>query len=219
MAAKVVRRLFTVEEYYKMAKAGILHKYDRVELIEGEIVKAGIVQKDDRVELIEEEIVEVSAIGSRHAGCVKHLNWTFSDKFRGRVVIGVQDPVRLGGHTEPEPDITLLIPRPDYYRNAHPMPEEVLLLIEVADTSQDYDRDVKAPLYARYGIAEYWLIDLEEERIEVYRSPSPEGYQEVRIVERGESLYLQAFPDMALTVDEIMGNDVMGGVMGNEVVG
>ena len=139
---------------------------------------------------------------------------TFYWRLEERVVIGAQDPVRLGGRTEPEPDITLLRPRPDYYRRAHPVPEDVLLLIEVADTSQDYDRDIKAPLYARYGIAEYWLIDLEEERIEVYRSPSPEGYREVAIVERGESLHMQAFPDVALTVDEILGNDVMGGVMG-----
>ncbi len=198
MAAQVVRRLFTVEEYYKMAKAGILHEDDRVELIEG-------------------EIVEVSAIGSRHAGCVKRLNGTFSVRLGRRVVVGVQDPVRLGGRTEPEPDITLLRPRPDYYSNAHPVPGDVLLLIEVADTSQDYDRDTKAPLYARYGIAEYWLIDLEEERIEVYRSPSPDGYREVAMVERGESLHMQAFPDVALTVDEILGNDVMD--MDNGVIG
>jgi Uma2 family endonuclease len=182
------------------------------------MAKAGIIHEDDRLELIEGEIVEVSAIGSRHAGCVNGLNGTFSDRLRGRVVIGVQNPVRLGGRTEPEPDITLLRPRPDYYRRAHPVPEEVLLLIEVADTSQDYDRDTKAPLYARYGIAEYWIIDLEEDRIEVYRSPSPDGYLEVAMVERGESLHMQAFPDVALTVDEILGNDVMGGVMGNEVV-
>jgi Uma2 family endonuclease len=179
------------------------------------MAKAGIIHEDDRLELIEGEIVEVSAIGSRHAGCVNGLNGTFSDRLRGRVVIGVQNPVRLGGRTEPEPDITLLRPRPDYYRRAHPVPEDVLLLIEVADTSQDYDRDIKAPLYAqygiavlllievadtsqdydrdtkaplyaRYGIAEYWIIDLEEDRIEVYRSPSPDGYLEVAMVERGE---------------------------------
>jgi Uma2 family endonuclease len=191
MAAQVVRRLFTVEEYYKMAKAGILHEDDRVELIEG-------------------EIVEVSAIGSRHAGCVNRLIGTFSVRLRGWVVVSAQNPVRLGGRTEPEPDILLLTPRPDYYSNAHPVPEEVLLLIEVADTSQDYDRDTKAPLYARYGIAEYWIIDLEEDRIEVYRSPSPDGYLEVAMVERGESLHMQAFPDVVLTVDEILGYEAVG---------
>jgi Uma2 family endonuclease len=153
---------------------------------------------------------------------VNRLIGTFSVRLRGWVVVSAQNPVRLGGRTEPEPDILLLTPRPDYYSNgdsrgvsyrqpsAHPVPEEVLLLIEVADTSQDYDRDTKAPLYARYGIAEYWIIDLEEDRIEVYRSPSPDGYLEVAMVERGESLHMQAFPDVVLTVDEILGYEAVG---------
>ena len=185
MPVQVARRLFTVHEYYKMAQAGILHEDDRVELIEG-------------------EIVEMAPIGSRHAACVNRLNSTLSQSLGERAIVGVQNPIRLSEHSEPQPDLALLRAHPDFYSDAHPGPEDVLLVIEVADTTEDYDRGVKMPLYARSGILEAWLVDLAGGIIEVYRGPTPEGYQEVQRVQRGEGISVQAFPDVALAADEVL---------------
>ena len=186
MAVQVSRRRFSVGEYYLMAKAGILHEDDRVELIEG-------------------EIVEMAAVSSRHAAGVKRLNLLFAPYAGQRFLVGVQDPVRLDEHSEPQPDIALLRLRPDFYANAHPGPEDVLLLIEVAVTSEEYDRQVKVPLYARFGILEVWLVDLEGERIEVYREHSPQGYRHVRTVLGDEHLAPEALPGLELTARDILG--------------
>lgn len=186
MAVQVLRRRFTVEEYYRMAQAGILNEDDRVELIEG-------------------EIIEMAPIGSRHAAHVKGLNRLFSQQVGQEVLISVQDPVRLSERSEPQPDIALLRFRPDLYATSHPGPADVLLLIEVADATVEYDREVKAPLYAREGIREFWLVDLPGERIEVYRDPSPEGYRQVRTVQRGERLSPEAFPGLELSAEDILG--------------
>ncbi len=186
MTVQVLRRRFTVDEYYLMAKVGIL-------------------KEDDRVELIDGEIVEMSPIGSRHASAVKRLISLLSRHLGQRAIISAQDPVQLGEHSEPEPDIALLRPKPDFYADAHPGPSDVLLLIEVADSSLEYDREVKTPLYARAGIAEVWLVDLVGENLRVYRSPSPEGYREVRTARRGERLAPEALPELALSVNAILG--------------
>ena len=185
MPVRLLTRRFTVEEYYRMAQAGILSENDRVELIEG-------------------AIVEMAAIGSRHAACVGRLTAVFSAAQTGGIV-WVQNPIRLGEHSEPQPDLALLRPRPDFYASAHPGPGDVLLLIEVSETSTDADREVKVPLYARAGIAEVWLVDLEAEGIELYRQPSAEGYRESRQARRGEALSPGAFSDLTLTADEILG--------------
>lgn len=186
MAVQVLKRRFTVEEYYQMGKAGIL-------------------SKDERVELLEGEIVEMAPIGSRHAACVDRLNHLFSQQVGGRALVRVQNPIRLGPRSEPQPDLTLLRPRPDYYAQAHPGPQDVYLVIEVGETSADFDREVKGPLYARAGIPEVWLIDLSEERVEVYREPIPQGYRVIQQVRRGEHLTLAMFPDLNLAVDAILG--------------
>ena len=186
MVVQILRRLFSVEEYYLMAKAGIL-------------------TEDDRVELIEGEIVEMSPIGSRHAACVKRLIRFLSQQVGQHALIGAQDPVRLGEHSEPQPDIALLRPRADFYSTAHPGPADVLLLIEVSDTSIDYDREVKVPLYARSGIGEVWLIDLAGESIEVYQSPAPEGYRQIRVVRQEERLAPEALPELELSARGILG--------------
>ncbi len=192
MATQLVRYLFTVDEYYKMAEVGIFHEDDRVELLEG-------------------EIVNMAAIGSRHAAGVDRLTRAFSRRLEGRApspglyIVRVQNPVRLGERSEPQPDLALLRPRPDFYSNAHPTPGDVLLLVEVSQTSEEYDREIKMPLYARYGIVEVWLVDLSAEIIEIYRSPSPDGYADVRRVGRGESLSVQALPDVVLEVNEVLG--------------
>jgi Uma2 family endonuclease len=185
MGVQVQRRLFTVEEYHRMAEAGIL-------------------SEDDRVELIEGELVTMSPIGSRHAACVARLT-ALLFPVEGRGILWVQNPIRLGARSEPQPDVTLLRYRPDFYASAHPGPEDVLLVVEVAETSADSDRSLKIPLYARYGIPEAWLVDLLEERIEIYRHPTPQGYRSLHIAHRGETVSPTALPDLELSVDEILG--------------
>lgn len=224
MSVAGVRRRFTVKEYHRMALIGILREDDRVELLEGEVrmsvtgarrrftVKeyhrmalVGILREDDRIELLEGEVIEMSPIGSRHAACVDRLTEVFSERLRRRATIRVQNPIRLGEDSEPQPDLALVQPRPDFYASFHPEPQDVFLLIEVADTSEEHDREVKIPLYARWGIPEVWLVDLAGDAIEVYRGPGPDGYREVYRVRRGESLSIQAFPDIVLAVEEVLG--------------
>ncbi len=169
------------------------------------MLAGGILAEDDRVELINGEIIEMAPIGSRHAACVKRLNALFSRHIGDRAVIGVQDPVRLGDYSEPQPDLVLLRPRSDYYAGGHPGPEDILLLVEVAESSAEYDRQVKLPLYARHGVREAWLVDLAGEAVEVYREPAPAGYRDVRRAGRGETVSPGALPDLALAVDDILG--------------
>lgn len=186
MPAQLTRHRFTVEEFHQMAQAGIL-------------------SEDDRVELLEGEIVEMTPIGSRHAACVNRLNRLFSEGIGGRAIVSVQNPVRLSEHSEPQPDLTLLKPRPDFYAAAHPGPKDVLLVVEVAETSSDYDRQVKITLYAQAGVPEAWLVDLGGNTIAVYRKPSSGGYGEVRQVRGGQRIALEAFPDLGLSVADILG--------------
>ena len=186
MAAQVARRLFTVHEYYQMAQAGIL-------------------SEDDRVELIEGEIIEMAAIGSRHAACVDRLNHFFSGHTAGQAIVRIQNPIHINVRSEPQPDLALLRFRPDFYAAAHPGPQDILLVVEVADTSVGFDRETKIPLYARAGIPESWLVHLPESRIEAHRQPTPTGYQEVIRLARGMRLTPLAFPDLVLAVDDILG--------------
>lgn len=185
MQTTLTSRRFTVDEYYRMAQAGILAPGERVELLEG-------------------KIVEMAAIGSRHAGCVNRLNRLFVEASGNRAVVAIQNPVRLSEISEPEPDIAILCPRPDHYADAHPDPREVLLIMEVADTTLDLDRLVKARLYAEAGIAEYWLVDLPGERVEVYREPSGKGYREVTAHQRGEVLRPLGLPGVEVAVDAVL---------------
>ncbi len=186
LALQAHRRLFTVEEYHKMAEAGILGEDDRVELLEG-------------------EIVQMPPIGSPHGGTVKRLIRLFTSRLGERAIVSAQDPVQLADHTEPEPDIALLHPRPDFYQSGHPTPADVYLLAEVGDSTIAYDRRVKLLLYARAGISEVWVIDINAERVEVYRDPSAQGYADVRILGRGSVLSPAAFPDVVVGVDDVLG--------------
>jgi Uma2 family endonuclease len=156
----VARRVLTVAEYHRMAEAGILTERDRVELIEG-------------------ELIAMSPIGSEHSGTVNALNRTLVRAVGDRAVVAVQNPVQLDDLSEPEPDFALLKPRDDDYRRATPRPHEVLLIIEVADTSLAYDRAVKRSLYARHGIPEFWIVNLAAKQVEVCRSPTGEQYASV----------------------------------------
>ena len=186
MAAQLLRRRFTVLEYHRMGQVGILGEDDRLELLDG-------------------EIVEMAPIGSRHQAVVNRLTRLFSNQLHDGAVVRIQGPVRLGEETEPQPDLLLLAPRADFYASDHPGPEDVLLLVEVSDTSTDYDREVKLPLYARYGIDEVWLVNLEAGVVEVYRAPTAQGYQEVSQADNEQRISPVAFPQLDLAVEDIIG--------------
>ncbi|HQH70652.1 MAG TPA: Uma2 family endonuclease, partial [bacterium] len=157
-------------------------------------------------ELIEGEITQMTPIGSRHMACVMrfssflHRHLTPED-----AVVSVQNPIRLDEFNEPEPDVALLQPRADFYENQHPGPADVLLIVEVSDTTLAYDRDVKGPLYARFGIPEFWIADVENKTVTVYRAPSPRGYEEMKTFRAGQTLSPLAFPELNMAVESIVG--------------
>lgn len=184
-APLLTRRRFTVDEYYCMARAGILHEGDRIELIDG-------------------EIIQMSPIGSQHSGHVIRLNRMLLKALGDRALVNVQNPVRLTQYTEPEPDFLVLRPREDEYSTAHPGPGDVLLVIEVADSSLAYDRRVKLPFYAASGIPEVWIVNLRRPSIEVHRTPHEGRYQESTVVRRGASITLAALPEVTLAVDDLL---------------
>ena len=185
MAVQLQKRLLTTDAYHHLLQAGMF-------------------DEDDRLELIEGQIVEMSPISSKHAARVNRLNRMFTQMLGERALVSVQNPIRLGEHSEPQPDLALLRPRADYYAGSHPEPADVLLVVEVSETLAGYDRDVKMPLYARAGIPEAWLLSLADKWIEVYSEPSPVGYLSVRRVLPGASLAPQAFPDMTVAVSEVV---------------
>ncbi|MCL6606879.1 MAG: Uma2 family endonuclease [Geminicoccaceae bacterium] len=161
---------FTVDAYHKMAETGILGEDDRVELLDG-------------------EIVDMPPISAEHAGTVNLTLAAFARRVvHGRHLLSVQNPLRLDPWNEPVPDLLVLRWRQDAYTKALPGPADVLLLVEVMRSSHDYDRRIKLPLYARFGIPEVWLVDLPAERVEVHREPSAEGYRSVHTVGRGEKV-------------------------------
>ncbi|WP_162342756.1 Uma2 family endonuclease [Cyclobacterium salsum] len=182
MATEVIKRLINVEEYHKMAEMGIF-------------------KPDDRLELIHGEIYEMSPIGSKHAGIVNKLASLFNGLFKGKVVIGVQNPVQIDVRNEPEPDISLLKYRPDFYASAHPVPADVLAIIEVSDASIRFDREVKLPLYASHGIPEYWMIDLGNNWIEVHTNPKKGTYASIQRYLPGEEISLM---EHKLSVNEVL---------------
>ena len=179
-----MRRRFTVEEYYRMAEVGIL-------------------KPDDRVELIEGEIIEMVPIGIRHARCVAEFTLRLTSAAGDRAIPWPQNPVRLLRDTEPQPDIAL-VRGPSTRYDAPPAPADVLLLVEVADTSYRYDRRVKLPLYARSGVREVWIANLVDDVVEVYREPGVEGYASRFEVGLGGTLSPEALPDIVITVDDAL---------------
>jgi Uma2 family endonuclease len=181
------RRRFTTAEYHAMAEAGVLAEDERVELITGEIVRMG-------------------PIGSRHIGCVIFLQEELSVGLRRRANLSVQNSVQVADGQEPQPDLAILRFREDRYRGLLPAPADVLLIIEVADSSADYDRNIKLPLYAQAGIPEAWLVRLRDACIEIHRGPAATGYQEMRTFRSGDRVSSLAFPDLELAVAAILGD-------------
>lgn len=186
MPAGTTRRLLTTADYHSMVEAGILGPEDRVELLGG-------------------EIYEAAAVGSPHAACVVRLNEWFSTRVGGRALVSVQNPVELSALSEPEPDLMLLVRRESFYADRHPVPADVLLLIEVAVSSYELDRNLKLPLYAEAGIREVWLVAVEQQAVEVFRDPSAGIYRRAESCRTGETLAPIALPDLELGVSELFG--------------
>ena len=216
MTTQPQNRAFTVGECDRMVAAAILTEEDRVELIAAQrrpftvgeyyrMAEADILTEEDRVELIAGQIVAMSPIGSRHAACVKRLNVLMGKMVGDSMLIGVQDPIALDAYSAPEPDLVLLRPRADFYAAAHPSAVDVLLAVEVSDTSADYDREVKLPLYAQAGLPEVWLIDLQKGCIEVYARPQGGAYQQRVEVAADATLTSPTIPQLALAAADLLG--------------
>ena len=173
MGVTLTKRLISVEEYYKMAEVGIL-------------------QPDDKIELLNGEIIKMSPIGSLHAGYVNIIDELLSDALGKKVHVNIQSPVKLGTYSEPEPDLLILKRRKDHYLTRLPRPEDVYLLIEVADSTLDKDREVKAPMYANANIQTYWILNITEQQLEIYTNPVNGKYQQQNIVKGTDAAIFEA---------------------------
>jgi len=179
------RKKFALEEYHQ-------------------IIASGVLREDYLIELINGEIFEMSPVGFKHASCVKKINYLFAEKLGSKVIIGVQDPIKLNDNSEPQPDLVLLKPRDDFYANQHPIPEDIFLLIEVADSSIDYDKNFKIPIYAENKVQEIWLIDLNQNLLEVYQNPYKNYYQNITKLSNKDDVTLTQPEVITIKLDRIL---------------
>ncbi len=186
MSAALDKYSFTAEEFERMGEAGIL-------------------RQDARLELIEGEIFEMSPIGSPHAACVNFLSRVLNRLCGDNHIVATQNPIRLNDFSEPQPDVTLLRWRDDYYRERHPTPADVLLVIEVADATVVKDRAIKVPLYARSGVPESWLVNISEEQVEIYSDPAHGAYRRAEVYGRGKEARSHTVEGLAVNVGELPG--------------
>lgn len=186
MDVAVSRRRFTVDDYHRMGEVGILSPTDRVELIDG-------------------EIVSMTPIGPRHGASVDRTNRVLVTAVGTSAIVRVQGSVRLDLFHEPEPDIVLLRPRADFYASAHPGAADILLIIEFAESSIDYDRDIKRRVYAKAGVVEYWLVDLNEDVVHVHADPSNAVYRSVTSYRRGQFLTPRSLPSGVISTLDLLG--------------
>ncbi|WP_299413312.1 Uma2 family endonuclease [Acaryochloris sp. IP29b_bin.148] len=186
MTVQILRKKFTVGQYHQMIESGILTDRDHVELIQG-------------------EIIEMSPVGRHHAACVDRLNELLVLKLFRKALIRVQSPILLSDNSEPQPDISILQRREDFYNAEHPTPADIFALVEVSDSTIEFDRDVKVPIYAREQIAEVWLVNLNNTQIECYRQPTANSYQQWQVFNLGEKFNFQAFPDVPIQVSQVFG--------------
>jgi Uma2 family endonuclease len=186
MIERRARTRFTVDQYEEMGRAGIFRAHDRVELIDG-------------------EVIDMTPIGGRHAECVNLLARLLIVAARETSIVSIQNPIRLGEHSEPQPDFALIEPGRGYHTGSTPTSNQVLLVIEVSDTTLHYDRDVKIPLYARAGVPEVWLVDLQTSSMSVWQDPHDGEYRVVRMLRSGDDLTPALLPDVTLKVADLMG--------------
>jgi Uma2 family endonuclease len=185
MAGIVTRKRFTADEYQRMGETGIL-------------------TEDDRVELIDGEIVAMTPIGTRHNASVNRANRALVRAAGDDAIVQPQGSVRLDFYSEPQPDLVLLRPRADFYASRHAGPDDILLVIEIASSSMDYDRDVKSPLYAAAGVPEYWLVDLNINVLWRFSSPERGAYRSVEQYQRGQSIAPVLLPTCLIDVDVLL---------------
>ncbi len=169
-----------------------------------QLIEQGVLTEGDRVELIEGEVVEKMTVGHRHVGRVSRLTHLFLGRLGDRVMVSAQSPVLLTDVSMPEPDLVVLRARDDFYETSYATPDDILLVIEVADSSLAFDRLRKARLYAAAAVAEYWLINLRDDVLEVYRQPTPQGYASATILRRGDRVALAVFPELDLAVENLV---------------
>ena len=179
------QRLWKVEEYYRIAETGILDPDERVELIEGKIIR-------------------MAAKGIAHVIAGRRSHNLLEARLGGRVLVWTQDPIRLNDYSEPEPDIALVMPPLERYRDRHPTASDVYLIIEIADTTINNDCQKKSRVYARSGIADYWVLDVVDRQLHVFREPGKDAYQNESIFSENEAVSLLAFPDVNLVVGEML---------------
>lgn len=180
------RYRFSVDEYLRMGEAGIL-------------------TEDDRVELIDGEIVDMPPIGVPHTGAVKRIANELKVQLGRSAIVSVQDPIRIGDFSLPQPDIALLRPRDDYYSTAYPVPSDILLLVEVAESSVRYDREKKLPLYAAAGVCESWLVNIPARTLTIYREPLPDGYRTLTLADDLSRVAPAALPDAGIDLSGLFG--------------
>jgi len=180
------KRCFSAEEYHRMGESGIFRENEQVELIKGEIFR-------------------MSPIGTDHAACVDRLNRILHLTLGESWIIRVQNPVSVSGDSEPEPDISVVKFHPQFYARHHPEPKDIGMIIEVSDTSLEYDRQIKLPLYAKSGISEVWIVNLKEGCVEIHSSPGEHGYELCRKHYRGSQLRSPSFPDLKLSTEDLLG--------------
>ncbi len=178
-------RLLTVEEYHRMGEVGILDPDEQVELIEGQIVKKPVK-------------------GKAHSAANKHVEKLLETRLGDQVLVRLQDPIQLSNFSEPEPDIAVVKPNPLFYEDHHPTSDEVYLIIEVADTSLNRDTEIKAKTYAKSGIIDYWVLDVSNRQLYIFREPSQDGYQNQMILSDDDVISLLAFPTCSMVVKEML---------------
>lgn len=186
MSLTVLRHQFTVHEYARMRETGIL-------------------TEDSRVELLDGEIYVMSPIGPIHVGLVNKLNHLLMQRIGDAGIISIQNPIQLNDHSEPQPDIAILSPRDDFYTNALATPDDVLLIIEIADSSLDYDREEKLPRYARAHIPEVWIIDANKSVVEQYTLPIQGEYTQLYKALLGSRLTATQLPQITMTTHQLFG--------------
>ncbi len=187
MVTSPTKKLFTVEEYEELGRTNVI-------------------PEDSRVELIEGEIIHMSPIGDLHHACVNRLNAIFSKRLKNEeAIVSIQNPIQLGEKSQPLPDVTTLKPCEDFYARGKPRAKDILLLIEVADTSLQYDREEKIPLYAKYGIIEVWLVNLITQKLEVYRESTSTGYENVYYYDVSKNISPILFPDLTIAISNVIG--------------
>jgi Uma2 family endonuclease len=184
MAIDVARWQFTIADYARMREVGILNEDDRVELLDG-------------------EVRPMSPIGPFHAALVNLLVVLLSRQLGDRAIVSVQNPIQLNDYSEPQPDLSILQPREDFYAAAHPRPDDVLIVIEVADSSIEYDHTEKLPRYAQAGIAEVWIVDAAKQAVEQYTHPRNGRYHQIQLAERGEQVTAYTIDQVVLSIDSL----------------